>query len=544
MLISSRRLYWGAIFVLTLMAATLFRPVRSWLDHAVVKQMVAANFSVDEVHFHAEHSIVELRRLDWQCATNSRNLTLSADRAWFVFESEPLLDRRILFPKTLIPDARIVLDDYQPPFESRPSIWEQRLSARLAEIDWREIGSHFNSLLSNSETSEAWQTRLKKWLFRSNQIADEATELEKKIEYFDNPLRIEDEIAAYLRHLQGLSREHAVLMEQIDGLRKLLDTRVTQMREKLQEGNQLIEQNATALCENPDALASVAQDLLQEAAAKHWNKTSEFAEVADRLARATCDAANVPRAANNVNVRMVKNPLIAFSDLEAHGSFAYGSLETPFDLQGELECSQLDAHRSVMTCLLNMNFATPDSDLSVQVCNRTNQPSITDIQLTRETELESQLGVMHEVAPFVMLASAGDRLEGSLTIASKDLELKFDIDPSSMVQMRVAGNWQTPEFELEGSLPSWLLDAARKCIETEIFEAQVAAQQEMQAAFDAHLASNQNVIETSIRSGEEIVQQHQDVLATATAKLQQRLNEAQGVEFARRPREYGGSLNR
>ena len=35
-----------------------------------------------------------------------------------------------------------------------PTIWEQRLTARLAEIDWREVGSHFTSLLAsdNAET--------------------------------------------------------------------------------------------------------------------------------------------------------------------------------------------------------------------------------------------------------------------------------------------------------------------------------------------------------------------------------------------------------
>lgn len=538
MLISSRRMVWGVIFILAATASLIIRPVRSWLDRAMVQQIVAAGFSVEEVHVYAKDGVVELKQLDWRSNSNSRRFQFFADNAWFAFESEPLLDRRLLFPRATIPKAQIVLDDYRTPRAGDPTIWEQRLTARLAEIDWREVGSHFTSLLASDNAGSDWQSRLQDWILRSEKIAEQATALGRKAVEFDNPLRVEDEIAAHLANLQKLSNEQTILAEQIEGVRKLLDARAVQLQEKLTEATQQIEDLATVQSHELEFVKSISRELMFQVAASQWRKLAQFAEVGDRLTRGACEKSNMPRAANDLNIRSAKNPLMAIDALEAEGVFRCGILETPFYLTGEMQQSEAEAYRTTMTCLLNMNFMPEGEQLALIICNRSSRPLVNDIQLARVSDDES------EKLPMLVLASAGETLDGSLTLLREELETEFAIEGLDSVQLQVSGSWQHPSFEIDGDLPPWLVNLARQRIESRIRNAQATAQQELRTAYEAHLAAKQKKLETLILSGQLATQKHREVIASATNKLQEHRDELQAVEFARRPRDFRGSITR
>jgi len=127
MLISKRRLQWGTILGLIMLAMLLIRPARSWVDQAFARNIIDGHLTVDAIKFHRSASVVQVDRVRWSRENDGRSFGFAADSAWLAIDVESLIDRKIRIPRARVENAELFLRDDSARANPSTSNWRQVL---------------------------------------------------------------------------------------------------------------------------------------------------------------------------------------------------------------------------------------------------------------------------------------------------------------------------------------------------------------------------------------------------------------------------------
>ncbi len=350
-IMSRRRFYWLTVALLASATCVLVRPMRSWLDQAMVTMLVNRSLSVAELHVHSSDQVIEVRQLAWGNTTQDRSFGLEAERAWFAFDPVPLVDRQWDMANVVLEDARLYLRDAIPEHSPQPSIWQQGLAQHVAQLDWNELRQHFGSLLAADGLTKRWDERIEQWLLDSEAIMTRSREVDAEVGSLDNPLRYEDDVRKRLAEVDALRAKQERLMDQFDGLRRLLDAESQRLDELFQADREWLAEHGLGFVREAirsnhgdptqaDAeLERLADELLQAIALKVWHRYGAYMEVS---ARVTDGPNPQPLAAADRNIRDSRGALVALRNVSATGVFELREDRIPFALSGRY---QQIAHR-------------------------------------------------------------------------------------------------------------------------------------------------------------------------------------------------------
>lgn len=565
MRIRSRRLRWGLIGCLAFACIGLIRPARTWLDQRVLAPWLDPNLSVSQLHLHASRGVLEMRELQWSARQGSQTLGITAERAWLAFEAEPLLDKRLSIPKLLLEKTQLQLIDVAVAESSGRmqakggmlpdrSVWQEALMERVQSLDWQQLTREFTTFLADDDLPRTWHERMERWIARSQQAAQRATSLEASTTSLANPLRLESEQQLQLQQLAGLLQEQLQVSQQFTSLEQLVTATIRRVEERMEQdverSMQVVEQQTA----DPSLVTAIAAEMVRDAAESVWADIREYAEVAERVARAQVGPGSLEQASTertsteqwNIDVRSVQTPAMAMSEVLAEGIFNHGQRQTPFQLLGEYRAAQQADYRYQHKSMWHIVFNEPTHCHSVFVAQRhnlatINSATINSATISSATINDLQLSSAVDEQPAwnrLVLASDGTTLDGEFTLLPQDWSELFEAVPHDPISVKITGDWRQAAFEVIDPLPEWLREAARQKIEVELLRThgKLVAELETQATQRlAELRGVQSELESlALQNG-----RHGTQIAAIEAKLQSHFLElnrsASGdVEYARR----------
>lgn len=577
MLISQRRLKWSAVMLLTLCCILLFRPLRSSLDQLLLRRVLHPSLHVGELVFHNEHSIVEARHLRLVGQQGKRRVGMAATRGWFAIDQAALVDAQIEMPKVVLQDVRMFMNTVPSSASYEQLGWKNYVANRIAALDWQKIKSNLDSLLASQDLADTWQRRIDRWLQRSDQILKQANEVEQQAQSLDNPLRSEDVLRMKLAQVEEMAKEQEILIDQYDGVKKLLDAE----RKRLQELHKVdlqriadVARGNTPVEGQPDRL-ELGRELATGIAHSVWKRFASYAEVTDSVAMLA--RAKRPEA-HDVNVRRQHGRrLLDVQEIKAQGVYEYGVLRTPFEATGK--CALLDAADFSRQCVLDWEVAYQEEQeqISVQILH--------DSQLSNANRLLMNIH-SHLVGPVARVdaeASPSDRvgdlnnlvadavpgrqlvhceltsqadgeLQGALVVHAAGFKIVDDpalvrlaqkletAGSSRQIEFVIRGSWGEPHLMLCEPPPAWLLAAVEDEIQAELAAVRSDAEQRLEIEFRTSQEQLQRIIDTVVERSRQLAQDQRQQLLATQARLQKQLDAMTGAEeFARRP---PASLNR
>ncbi len=401
----------------------------------------------------------------------------------------------------------------------------------MAELDWHEIKSHFNSLLAADDLHDRWYARLQAWMERSKALASRAGALDTHMDHADNPLRLEGEVTSKLDQLQQLSDEQSTLNSQFASVEKMLDSEAKQLRKKLDSENQQIASIIAERAQDPDLIEIVSLELVNWAANRSWQRVADFSEVSDRLLRAATSDRGEVLSAVNLNLRVSSQPTFQVSELQASGMFSSASGAIPYHVVSH--CRQLPQATLPMhwTGWARFEFQLSDSRMQLLVDQRPQQAGVCKIQVVEQPAATLDSPPLHRL----VLASDGHSLEGRFSLLSGDLQAAFGIQDESEIELAVSGSWKQPEFQPTAELPAWLRELAISKIDDSFARAREIVQNELQQSFEMRINKLHTLVAVVVRDGATASAAHQQQIAAVMTRMQQQWDVSQGIEFARRP---------
>lgn len=567
MLISKRRLQWGTILFLTLLAIVLFRPARAWLDQTLVTYLIDPDLSVGQVTYHSATSVLEARQLGWSKTNSERAFGFRADRAWIAVDAEPLLDRQISIPHAKIEQAELFLQDYRRPPHRQVSLWQQELAERLVQLDWRDIRQHFGSLLSAEDVLLTWGQRMDQWTAQSHEILSQAQTLQIDVASLpNNPLRLEDDLKEKISRVNELSDKQQVLLDHFQTIQKRLQAECRLLKESFEEELGLFANSGTEEDDQQSA-QRMAESIVLDMARQVWSSYAEYGEIADALAAASVSRSTLPTYDRNVYRDADEPAFLELNDLQAQGHFFHQSRQTPFSLQAGLMVPNRILAQPASQGHWAYQFLASDAWITVSVdqdaisraeiqlqvhppAEEERSPSdlVADDQTTEEgseeppqvvralrlmdlnveTERECLAGEMRFLPrPPSEVAAESSSMIHDVLRRLKDTDLQF--------QVTVSGSWTHPTFTFAQPLPAEVIEV----IHTELTERRRMAnadfEQRVRGQFDAQVAQLQSLVARAAGESQALVDEHQRQLVAAKESLQQNLDHISGAAFARRP---------
>ncbi len=108
---SSLRFLCGTSFLLIVSVCLLVPQIRTRLVPMLTRLTIDPGLSIGDIRLHAGGSIVEMKQLNWQSTDQDRTLALSAKEVWLALDTQPLLERRMIFPRAFLNEANLDLRD-------------------------------------------------------------------------------------------------------------------------------------------------------------------------------------------------------------------------------------------------------------------------------------------------------------------------------------------------------------------------------------------------------------------------------------------------
>lgn len=554
MLISKRRMQASAILFLIVLVAVLFRPVRSWLDQAIVHHAISPNLHVSELTYHSKNSVLEARRIALTSTRGPHVYHLQAARAWVAIEPEPLLDQTLSIPHLLVENVELSLKDYSHSPAQPTTSWRQKLAARVAQLDWDEIKRSFTSLLAAQDVNTTWEKRISRWVMRSTEILRQVDTLDAEAD-LQNPLRFEDQIKSKLHLVDELKAEQQLLGGQFANLEKLLSAEDKRLRELFQKELQQLRPRNTQ--NEQQIIREIANDLLLEAAHVLWKQYSPHAEIANAVA--TEMVPRVDRPSYDRDIGGESEPLCV-DDLEAKGDFLLDNKRIPFSLAANYKIARRSDSRSIATGRWDFRFKTTPCTITVLAA--------------RAAAFEGLHFVVqiHADSDALPAASPSDRLEDISVLPDSQHFLEFEFNsmddhiagqmhvdleriaglsedfasalsqacleqPGSNLTIDIHGTWQEPTFALPAAVPEFLANSLRSSLDERMRAANTELELQLTSQFNSEVATMERLVNRAAQAGIAIIQDHSQQVAGVRKALQDSLEEMSGTAFARRPQQ-------
>ncbi|MCA9133262.1 MAG: hypothetical protein KDA45_08905, partial [Planctomycetales bacterium] len=441
--------------------------------------------------------------------------------------------------------------------ESPADLWQQQLNLRLSQLDWHQSRQHCNSLRVAQQLTNTWAGRVERWLARSQQILDEVQSLEGEIVALENPLRLEDAARSRLDRLQALSAEQRSLIEQFEGVPKLLEAETKNLAELRRRDLKRIEGLASgSVSESQVQPLNVALCRLfaEDWAGQCWRQVARYAEVADRLGQASLSPENSP---HNIDVRASGQEiaLIDLSEIKVTGVFETAELATPFEARAKWSLTQEPTLQQQNRFECKVNFYAASGQVEVRVTRDSRLAALNHIEMWGHAV--PQPGILAGAAApqaeiHLQLDSQPSGLVGTMTIDALAIRRLLDTGAKTglvevgvaglpeeqlvgeCLDLQVGGQWSAPQVYLAGDAPHWLQNSSQLAMQRELQAAVVALRSRLELEGESKLAEFRQRVGLAAQSGLALTQAHGQQLLAVQDRLQEHLDQMLGTEFARR----------
>ncbi len=580
MLLSKCRLRWATVALLIICGVLLFQPTRVWLQRVWITAALGPQVSVGEIVYHGKSSIVEVRGLSWHgigavdagarasTAASIRKFAVTAPRCWLGLDRPRLADGRIYLPKVILQDAVISLASSFPETNSKLEDWRQAVARHQEQFDWRKLEPRANCLDAADHSLAAWLLRTEDLVNRSRSILAVAARIDEETQGMDNPLRFADSIRAQLERYSELVAAQRSLSRQLGEIdddlaretRRLEELHGQDKREWDEQCSQLQDVATQQNSELP-----LDQRLALVLAQAGWDQVAPFGEIVAHTSQA---AASIRQSNYDVTVRAASaaSDQIQCSDLKASGEFRFAQVKSPFQTSGAWRLAQQRPgevfrelnSRTLFDCQTHQLEVSGSHDsrkstgiqLRIRMLNR-------DVARRARPTSAAEAMSINSLSPVTAhLTSEAGRLTGTLCIAAEALPLLSHTPPRDdlaglqeilndsadkhereALQFDVRGTWQAPEFKLSSPPAAWLQRAVEAIISQRSQEVIALSQTKLDAEFKLRMEQMQERISLAARAAQAVVSGDESRLLTSQQSLQQRLDEINGTEFARRPGE-------
>lgn len=577
MLISKRRLKWGFCGLLVGLLAIFFRPPRSWVDYALVRQL-DKDLRVGQLHYHRGDSVIELKRVNWTKFDNGCSFGVLADNAWLAVESEPLLDRRLVIPRGEIRQASLFLHESEarPSDDSAP--WQNQVSSYLSRVDWDGLLGRFSKLLDADGFAESTQLQIDKWLAESHAIQREVAQISTSLSAGNNPLREEDLLRGQLERMDQLLERHQQLSNQLQAVPKRLEVRGEDLMAQLslqghERTRELILGEGLQECEE-----QIAQTIVLQLAHSQWDAWQACGRIA-YLVASRLPSWDRPEYDVDLPLGSSDPSVLTFSNLNVSGTFREGQTEMPFKLaaQGVADRNakspagawdfEFDAEGFWSTASVRRPERPGTSSVELRVFSADAESADSPVavaddyeaspsdrmvteSIVSETDAESQPSAIAANADRrdyllrISLQTTESLISGEMelttTAITEQIEESIRIFEKALAHsggelpvfpVKIQGTWQAPEFSLPQGIPAWLDRAIQAQVREHIVNVNSHADAEVRNAFERELSTLQNSVHRMTSGADAILQQHQQSMLSARERLERRIAELTGAAF-------------
>lgn len=568
----SRRLLWTFNALLLIAAALVFRPLRTWIDQAIIARAIHPNLRIEEIHLHPNRldqglSVVEARQFDWASVAGNQRFGISADRAWLVIENAPLVSKQLVAPKALLEHARLYLETINPttdlvtlPSDGFPpgSLWQQHLNHRFGDLDWTDLKQHLDGVLKLDEFSSSCNQQIESWVSSMQRLGHQAQALIADHQSLENPLRDHLETRGKLVSLERMIDDDAKLRSELQELDQQIGNKLQQIGALFDSQRAEIDQQAEL--RKAKAAADLAAEVIERASQRVFDKFKAEAQVIELLCRATSGRLGF---GTSENYRSEQLPILSFHNVAASGIFASSDTKAPFLLKSQ--CFHTTKAPFGITVRSNFRYqfdAFPHCMLAT-VYNRVDRPEIIDLQISiasasNEDKIDLA-GTNREpkqmLAPQWVLSSDGSCFEGELCIDETLLALlqdendpvirslfqtikqQQDTDASQqqfLVMTHLQGSWDSPRWKVNrDTIPDWFKHAAEVHVKEQIERSQQQMVQRMQRYIHTQIDQLSEQLEKQLDLAKRNTDVQSQELLAAKKLLEQSLNSGNTTEFAR-----------
>ncbi len=575
--ISRCRMRWATVALLIACGGLLIQPARIRLQRVWIAAVLGPQFTVGEIVYHGQSSIVEVRDLSWQgtatanprtknsAGVSASKFVVSAPRCWLGVDRERLADGRIYLPKVILQDAIITAANTFPGTNDKLEDWRHAVARHQQQFEWRSLEQRANCLTAADHSLAAWLLRTEDLVNRSRSILAIAARIEEETETMDNPLRSEGSLRARLARYTELIAAQGTLRKQSEDI----DSDLARETERLAEVHGQDTREWRRTCAQIQARAGhensdlgLDQRLALVLAQAGWDQLAAFGEIVANTSHA---AANYRAADYDVTVRAgtLANDHMHCSELKASGEFRCAQFSSPFHTNGSWRVAQQRPGEVFRELKFVTLFDRRNYQLEVTGSHDSRVSSGIDMRirmLNRRVAARAKADAagdgitINALTPVTAsLTSAAGQLSGTLCIAAEalpilanepardylaDLQIFLDNTPAEQqrqpLQFEVSGTWQIPEFKLSQPAAPWLQDAAEGIISQQSQEVVAQAQSKLDAEFTLRIDQMRQRISVAVHAAQAAMSQDESRLLTSQQGLQQRLDEINGAEFARR----------
>lgn len=568
MRIGSRRLIWALNLLLLMAAAVIFRPLRSWIDQVMIARSIHPNLSVQEIHLHANRlekglSIVEAKQFDWGSSSGNRRFGISAERAWIVVENAPLIDKKVLVPKAVLEHSRLYLETIAPDnrvalrtdsMQDSRSAWQHQLKTRFGDIEWNDLKQHVDGVLRLDDFNKDFGSKVDAWIGTNQRIADQAKQISSG-DSLGNPLRDNSELKSRIGQVEKLINTESDLRKQFATLKGEVDKKLHQIGSTFDTHVDIVKEKAAI--HQQSTARRLAEQLLLQTGDRTFAQFQSFAEVADRLCRATAIKHGY---GTDEDYRISSKPIVSLENIAASGVFGGSNFKSPFRMQSTCNFSTKIPFGVESRTNFRYQFDLPGQSIRLAAYSRLEQQNVTDLQMAIQPRTTLAMNPADDALADIVIGQAqwvvssnGNSITGELyldrnllpMLVDENSQLAAAVERSieavelsgQAVQyptLMMGGTWESASWSMADSEPPvWLLRAIESLVEDQVRD----SEQQMIAKLETHITSEIERLAAQLNQRLEQAKLRSDVcskeLLASHSMLTNQLTSESNTEFAR-----------
>lgn len=557
MLLSKRRFDWAFLVLILSGIAFFVRPVRSWIDQLLVRQ-IDPNMRVASVHLHLRDSVVEMEGFLWSKYHNKQAFGLRADRAWLAVEPEPLLDGKLVIPAGSMENVVLFFSDEGNSLEQPDDLWQTELAQNTRSVDWVALQEHFTSLLASGSVIKSVHEQIQEWSGRSQEIQREVQSIVNNELYADNPLRHEDELREKLGRIEALFVKHQKIIREFSNTSDEVHRRCDELSLALSQQSLASRKQSLKGMELEKRRLQIAKALLLQIAQQQWQDISDKVRVTQFMAKSL---PNVSNENSGQTIKLVEDDgqFLKAENIRAEGIFAHGDARERFRMDMFAGFHEDAAFQ--MDSTWDYTFASPENWIAVHVDVARDRlhSNLELVVLSRELDQTSpsdhgpgknrlpyaqDMLVRQDFATRVVIQEQPeDSLSGLMELRATrfgqqklfsevfDYALQKAGRQDFAYGVRLSGNWRTPVLTLEGEAPQWLAEAVQERINHKFSESNSVQDAKLREEFAGQIAKLREAVEIALNSGMQQIRRNDTELSSLSRGLRGRLEDITGESF-------------
>ncbi len=603
MMLSSRRVWCGLFVCLLAVISVFIRPVRDQAAQLALRYSTGADVGFAEFKLHPRAQLVELRKFRTYARNDSHDLRMTAEQAILLVDFPKVLDKQLLASKVKLKNVEISVEDVlpSPPLSAAlqpTSNWKSCMDTLAASMQWEKMRQECDSLLAADDILKELESKMQRWLLRSQQILLHASQLTQSIQAFTNPLRHTVEIRRQMQLLIDLAREQTVLEEQLSGVNASL----THQLEALQAayGKDVVRLRSTSEEQLSALKIAAAEQVIHALASELWSDQAALGQAIQMLLQP-----HLKTCPFNLDVRKLSRDatLVSLSGIDVDGKLTSHSREINFQAKGILSVGQSANYRTTRDSAWKIEFQKPqrltsmDLRLNSQQANwnlKSSCESITDVPSPLispkrvEMSQRSSHGAVHATsansdalgadaaeedaertlgeanlfpskAPMQIFTidaiMSESRLSGSarLNLAAMAIlasipchaiaELQLDsysfsgltVDSEEWIAFELRGDWDNSQLALASPLPHAFVERLTRTAIEPFESARANNEQQLKKEFALRSIEIQQQIEGKVSLAKQTLAKHRESLSEMRNELENALQYREGYEYARLP---------